>query len=971
MEMDNSVIQQILTTQGQMLQQMNAMIGQRNTPMMQDQMPQQYVPPTNQQQGLMHSPAASFAGSMLSNYYNYNPTRMSKEGQANYFADQNRAFQESAMNAANVGINGATTVGTMFMGGGLISSLALGAGAGALVAGTTGMMMNGAKTAMNYEDTLRTKGYMALNPFSSTSETGSIGFNRGETQDLAKFLRHIGPDEMMSDPEIQKVLDGGLENRLLKNTTDMEGFKKKFTNLVESVKKITVTMNQSIEEATKFMGEMERRGISSADMPQYAAGMKVASSMMGVSASLGSQMTMQVADSLTQGTGINAGLVMQTTNSNMFMSSMLSDRAKTQNPDLYQYIQNNGGAGQVGANNEQMIRQYINRNGDALLGLLGSGFDASGEQNKFSVNESRMNDLLSGKYSLQELTAQSQNARNDLTPAQQNALRNQATELFQNFAGTTQEYQIADLMKNGFQQTTPGLDDASAYKAMGLTQDMQQGNIISEMSKNARDPRVQLTMAAMNSKEADDAAMIANTPSIGQRVRYGAAKISGAFGDVGQGVSDSFSNAFYDFQMYTSGMDDRSRVKGKESYDISEEGLAKTFGSSISGLLDSAKQNNGIMNADQYDRLLSEGKQGNLSSSEIARLNAKLKDSKTSFYEKARIKNVITNATGGNDFFYKGNEILSEVGKVVEFFKGHGDEGGTFEYNGLSGSGDDSESEFAKKSKALQKSYLKEDKKLTKYLSSFGSVPEDADALEAAIRSGNADAVRALNEKSGRTNDKDSLTITGEYNSLLASERGAVDGLASFQDSRQNTEVYAKSVKGLENMLVSKGILDKGEARQIFGASSRIADSTLEAMKSKSFNREDMGRYISKMNASVLSGMSNLEGSELDDFAVKLVESSEGKITRESLFANGSNRIDPDKVTKAALSFAAASNNDMPNTLSDEAKKSAAKQTEAEVQLKDTIEGHTKTLGEMITAFQKEMTMFRDAAAKSSIGTSR
>jgi hypothetical protein len=978
MEMDNSVIQQILSTQGQMLQQMNVMINQKNMPMMQnDALPMQsYSPPMEPQSGIMHSAPAAFAGSVLSNYYNYSPTRMSRAGQANYFADQNRAFQESAMGALNTGVNGAATVGSMFVGGGLMSSLAIGTGVGALVAGTTGLMMNGARQAMNYEDTLRTKGYMALNPFTSTSETGMIGFNRGETQDLAKFLRNVGPDEMLGDSDIQKILSGGLENRLMKNTTDMESFKKKFSSLVKSVKEITVTMDQSIEEATKFMGEMDRRGVLQSDMPKVAAQMKVTASMLGVSASAGSQMTMQVADSITQGTGINSGLVMQTTGTNMFMSSMLSNRAQAQDPALYQYIQNNGGAGQIGANIEQTLRQNITKNGTStMLGLLASGFDKSGTGNEFVVNDARMNDLLSGKYTTQQLTAMSQDARNKLSPVEQNALLGQATELFQNSASSTQEYQVANLMKNMVQSTNPGMDDASAYKAVGITTDMQQGKILSQASKIALDPKMQLTMAAITAKERDDAAAIANTPSIGQRVRFGLETLGNTVGNVGQAASDSFSNAFWNLQQYTSGMDDHSRVAGNASYDLSTAGLNKTFGTDMQGVVDSAKKDTGSLNADQYQRMLSEGKKGNLDPSEVARLKNQLNDPKTSVFEKARIKNIITTTKGapnlltgenlfsGMDFGW--NTMLSDVGSGLDWIKSKVDSSSPVDTMQF-GDPKSSVANFAAQFATFQKDYTKEDSKLTDYLSGLGS-SANLEAIQSAIQSGNQTAVDKL--MGGKSSDATAAKLTADYNALHGREKVATTASDKFKSEMQTTEVFAKSVKGLENAFVGAHILDKNSAHQVFGSSSSLAEEALKKMKEQGFNEQDMTRYIGRMNASVLSNVKTMTPRELDDFANSLIKDSNSTIDKASLFVNGSNRFDPDKVTAAALSFAGASNNDAQSAVNTDGKKSAAKQTEAEIQLKTTMDGHLKSLGEMITAFEKEMALFRNTTAKLSIGT--
>lgn len=1005
--MQDSVIQQILNTQTQMLQQINTMLSNQGSNSF------GAAPMMTKAPAMMQSAAPSagaLAGSMWSGYYNYNPTRMSIEGQADAFGQQNRALQEGAMNALNTGVNGAATAGSFFVPGGFVASMAAGTIAGAAVAGTTAMMMGGARTAMNYEQTVQQKGYMMLNPFNSHSEMGGIGFSRGDTQNIASFLRHVGPDQLLGDQDIQQILNGGLDNRLLKGTTDLESFKKKFTSLVEAVKNITLTMNQSIEQSTQFMGEMDRRGISVGDMPMYAAQTKVTASMLGVSASIGAQMTMQTADAITQGTGINAGLVMQTTNKNMFMSSLLTDRTKTQDPNLYQYIMNSGGAGQFGANTEQTIRQYISGQGSSsMLGLLASGFD-KGSNGEFVVNESRMNDLLGGNYSTQQLMSKSQATMSGMSAADQYALKNQSPNLFQNYAGSSQEYQLVNLMKNQYQSTTPGMSDASALQVMGLAQNSQQAQAIAEMTRMATDPRIQESMASLTMKQKDDAAMIANSPSIPQRVRYGFASLENRVGDVGQNVSDSFSNAFWSLQQFSTGIGDRSSVLGGRSYDTSSAGIAKEFGVaasdkinqnakdmqqfhnsnqtaydvimngrgpdyasmaqgtslSIDTMMAKASSNTLGFSSDDFNSWSSQISAGQLSPADMARLSQQLKDPKTSGYERTRIQYLVDQYQGSTSlshtlsgyrigfmdkFNSAENSALSFMGNAIKSIP-----------DGLGGKGT-SQTLLGQEYADIDKARQGADRQLATMLSTMDPKSSSYEDLQTAIQSGDATKVQNLNDQHASAA---MLALTAQYQTYADRDSSAAGAANTLLGHKQYAEVYAKSTKDIEGMLVGGNILTKSAADRMFGGLNKTADQLLKNVKKDSFSDDDAIRGVSSLSAGLAAKFKSMPQSVLDALAVSLVKDSGNTIDKASLFVSANDQnIDPNKLSMAAMRFASAQHNDVQSDYNKAGAASTAKQSAAEVQLQGTIDGHVKTMGEMIMSFQNEMKLMRDAISNS------
>ena len=266
--------------------------------------------------------ARGFIEGTIAEMRDFNAMGRSKEGTEQYITQQARGLQEQALNTTGGFVTGATSAASMFLPMGFLPAAAIGAGVGAVVGGTVNTMVDEAKSALDFQDTLQQMDYKFINAFESSSDMGGIGMGLEDRQEVSRFLREVGPEKFLEDSEINQILTGAADNNLLKSVRDVESFKGKFSDIVDAVKEITVTLNATIEEATAFMGEMERRGITTQNMGMIAAQSKVTSSFTGKDVNATMEAVMSTSDAVTAGTAIDATKVMTGTNQGIFLSQL-------------------------------------------------------------------------------------------------------------------------------------------------------------------------------------------------------------------------------------------------------------------------------------------------------------------------------------------------------------------------------------------------------------------------------------------------------------------------------------------------------------------------------------------------------------------------------------------------------------------------------------------------------------------------
>lgn len=132
-----------------------------------------------------------------------------------------------------------------------------------------------------YESWLQQNSDKFISSLESSNVTGA-GFNRDERKQMGKFLSNINTDFYMSDDEIGNILEQVTEVGLMKSTTDMESFEKKFKSLVGTVKSGAKMLNTSYEEMIAMLGDLNKEGIKTPEEQNAAlAGNKAVSQITG------------------------------------------------------------------------------------------------------------------------------------------------------------------------------------------------------------------------------------------------------------------------------------------------------------------------------------------------------------------------------------------------------------------------------------------------------------------------------------------------------------------------------------------------------------------------------------------------------------------------------------------------------------------------------------------------------------------
>lgn len=530
----------------------------------------------------------------------YDPTRMSKEATAEMFANRSHAFQTGTVKAAGDTVSTIGGIGGFFAGGGLVGGLAAASVVGGATAIVAGSMTQGAQESLRYQDILRRDGYKAFNALESTTEYGGLGMKLDDQQNISKELRQMATENFLDDQDMSTILQGSLDNKLLKSVTDVKSFKDKFSNIVDSVKEISLTLNQTIEEAVEFMGEMERRGVGSDKMSKVAATGKVASSFLGVDANEYMQQMMMQTDSIVSGTSMDTEQVMGNIGYNSYLLTAVEDTSRDGDGVNRQFIKNKGGAAAFAGEVEGNIKSYFNGAGKEMLGAMFSSAFVMNDEGNFSLDEGELNRLLGSGKGHRELLEESEQYRRTLSDTDQLKLVRSAGELFNQSASPAASMQVMRHIQEQFAENLgPNMDPESALIQAGVVNDDMTARVLNEMLIAGTSEDSLNQFAALSIKEQTDSARLADSPSIWQRTkRWGKETFTQPLGNVGQSISDSVGDVGQSLQMTMSGIEKTGKLGGEMLGDLSEEALMEQYYGSESNfaqvqrLLDERMQKN-------------------------------------------------------------------------------------------------------------------------------------------------------------------------------------------------------------------------------------------------------------------------------------------------------------------------------------------------------------------------------------------
>lgn len=943
--------------------------------------------------------AKGFVAGTLTEMRSFDATQHSKESTAQFISDQTRGIQEQAVSVMGGVVGGATSAGSLFLPG-IIPALAIGGAAAVGVGGATSALVNETKEALNYQDILQKDSYKFLNAFESSNEMGGIGMGLEERQDISKFMRDLAPEKFLDSQEMSQILSGASNNNLLKSVSDVKDFKKKFSEVVDAVKEITVTMNQTIEEATKFMGEMESRGISTKDMPMISAQSKVMASMLGVSATEGAQMLLQTSDAVTAGTTLDPTKVIQSSSQNMFFAQELYDSATESNPELAHYIKNNGGAGQAGAQFEQASRGFIqsDRGKELLMGMYSSGFTRN-ENGGFDVNQEAMNDLLNGSMSTQQMQSQSQTFLSTLSNAEKAKLQGTISDSFSGYASSEEQ---ADFLRRNaeliIEQSGGTIDMQGALIASGAAADYQQAQLVEGMIDMSSDPNLRKMFNSRALKEEMDSSAISNSPGLFKQIGFAWERnVTNRIGDVGQDFSDSIGTAMTDYQKFITGVDDRSMVGGELLPSFSNEGLREAVdnvdainessknigkylvdnGRVMQGLELSGEQINkehiqdqlGINKTDSLSSgmmnfNISQSQKGNLSAVELAKLTQLQQSDSVDAVSGMRAEMVKKEATGqydgllGNASYVTDRASVAVTGTVMDGW-------GKVEklWNG-----DTSDIDKAGSAKSSldnldkQQEELKREKKALgqDVMSLYGSGKldlneADLQELEGLIQAGDVEGVKSI------TDNKEAIGLADRYDTLSGLESDYSKGMGTFTEMSRYTKGLATSGTQLGDLFNATGAYSESEIDDMVGDLRKKGKKVNKDMKKGKLSYTEMVEADRDMINDVDALFEQMPQYDMNQLAEYLV-SKDQSIKIDEFYQKGKNGvIDSDKLREYVMDdvirnqHASSTNKEGKKGDSGDASKAAKE--------------HEEAMGAFVSTFQNETQMLREAVAGNSIGS--
>jgi hypothetical protein len=850
-----------------------------------------------------------------------------------------------------------------------------------------------------------------FNAFESTNDFGGIGISLRDRQDMSEFMRHLSTENFMDDKDMSQILSGALDQKLLKSVSDVKGFKKKFTDIVDSVKQITLTMNQTIDEATSFMGEMERRGITQDRMTSFSSQSKVLSSIWGVSANQGAQQLFAVTDSITQGTGIKADTVANSYGYMAFLGGKLEDRYKASGDTMYNYIMNNGGSAQLTGGIEQRLRSYtMSSQGSALLEQFLAGSYDKTSDGKLTMNATRLQDMLSGKYTPEQLENMSANFNRSLTPEQLFTLQNQVSTDFNNNAKNGDLLNLAsNVLGDKFKAVTGAKDVGTALLSLGIAQDSNQAEIIKQLIKMSQNPEYARVMNATVQKEKDDSALQAGTPGFGKQMQYFFKGLMEPFANFGQDINDGIGTASESYNKFMNGINDNSIVGGDTLDTFSNDtlkkylrsgGLLNELNKDVSDYAASNSDSSSLMSSTngqdarrdvtmnqaqkeiqnakkskladhskeftqgEEDYWLNEVRSGKAKPSDIKKLKALRSQKGLSNIAKMRLDHVLSYVDGSLDGpLGKIGEVTSSIMMGVADFMASDtalDRLANNVWDFVSGDNASTKKVLDDANEKLRSQKSSLNKQLESILQGDleGVSDDELDELEKHVQAGDEDAVRKI------TGNSKVLSLAKKYKSLNRKVSANKKGYTDLETFTRQTAATAKMGQGLYGFIKQSGAFDGEDAllEKTFGDYRDYSNRMLDDLKKGRLTQEEMIEESSRVIEGGKGAISNLSKARLKEVAESLVNNNivDGIGRVET---NG--KIDSDKVFNAIAEMVRAQQ--APN-INDDQTSSDKKVQQTSKQATEKADQHVAAMNSFLSAVMKETKNMHEAVQQMKTG---
>lgn len=208
--------------------------------------------------------------------------------------------------AAKLGGISGGALSTLLAGGGWLAGGAIGATAGAVafktLSGTNQRIAANTLHKYTMENSFR---FMNPNQSSGTTNPLGAGFGYKDSRELSRNIALMTDDTNLNVKTLMDLTKNFTEGDLMKGVNSTKDFTKRFKSLTETAKTMAYLLNDSIEDAGKFMSDLQLRGFDMSKLANQTAKMKNLSQFLGKDVGEVAQNTANYASNSTAGTNMD------------------------------------------------------------------------------------------------------------------------------------------------------------------------------------------------------------------------------------------------------------------------------------------------------------------------------------------------------------------------------------------------------------------------------------------------------------------------------------------------------------------------------------------------------------------------------------------------------------------------------------------------------------------------------------------
>jgi len=401
-----------------------------DTPAMYQNVSQNFGNNTGQVQFGPSPMISSYAQSMNANFANSVSSLAGKQGQYGFLGVAAPTTNSSDTSRVLMGMDYSARLSqTAMTGMGAVASTASSFGLGAMLPGMAGIgtgilggaLVGGYVDIANDEiqknSSLKKYLYknsgMFIDSSESNNERGLLGFSRKESDNAANYVRKMNDDFHMSDDDTMMLLQKYTEGGLLKDTKDLDGFKKKMASLTKTVKEGALMLNETYDSVAELMSAMKKAGIDQKDYKDLMGKSNILGGLTGESGSSVARSITDFVQQLNSGTSNDGSkTTSRTEDTTAYVASYFNELdnkfntdkdsmtvQETQNRNM---ITNLGGPTQASMYTQATLEKMVDQH-SVTTSALGY-FDWDAKQKDFVFNQSKFNDYKNKNLSVEQIT---------------------------------------------------------------------------------------------------------------------------------------------------------------------------------------------------------------------------------------------------------------------------------------------------------------------------------------------------------------------------------------------------------------------------------------------------------------------------------------------------------------------------------------------------------------------------------------